>query len=99
MLITLLAMKMKGKAKAMLMLVLFAAITPVAGILANVLGSRYDAAADTVSILIPLVAGAFIHISTTIFFESGTKHHMLTWRKGMMIALGVGIGLLTFMLE
>jgi len=49
--------------------------------------------------LIPVVAGAFIHISTTIFFESGTKHHMLTRQKIAAMIIGVSVGLVTLLLE
>jgi hypothetical protein len=49
--------------------------------------------------LIPIFAGAFIHIATTIFFESGTRQHMLTWRKTLAILLGVALGLTTLLFE
>jgi hypothetical protein len=51
------------------------------------------------TILIPVVAGSFIHIATTIFFESGTKQHLLTWQKAFAILIGVGIGLLSLFFE
>ena len=77
----------------------FAAITPLSGIIVNKLGMSYHFIAQLIIALIPIVAGAFIHISTTIFFESGTKHHMLTWKKAFAILLGVTIGLLTLFFE
>jgi len=88
-----------NKSKAILVTLLFSAITPFAGFLATMLGTSYHFIADMVMALIPIVAGAFIHIATTIFFESGTKQHMLTWQKVIAILLGVGIGLATLMLE
>lgn len=89
----------KSKSKTLMMLALFSLITPFSGILANMLGMSYNFIAQMVISLIPIVAGAFIHISTTIFFESGTKHHMLTGKKILAILLGLGIGLLTLLLD
>lgn len=89
----------KSKSKTLIMLALFSLITPFSGILANMLGMSYNFIAQMVISLIPIVAGAFIHISTTIFFESGTKHHMLTGKKILAILLGLGIGLLTLLLD
>lgn len=89
----------KPKPIAFLIVMLFSAITPIAGALAYSLGTSYHFIADMVMALIPIVAGAFIHISTTIFFESGTKQHMLTWQKTVAIIAGVGIGLVTLIFE
>lgn len=89
----------RSKSKTILALALFSLITPLSGILANMLGTSFHFISQMVISLIPIVAGAFIHISTTIFYESGTKHHMLTGKKIMAILLGVGIGLLTLAFE
>ncbi len=98
--VTLLFIQAKySRSKSILLLAAFAAITPLSGIIVNKLGMSYHFIAQVVIALIPMVAGAFIHISTTIFFESGTKHHMLTWKKAFAILLGVTIGLLTLFFE
>lgn len=89
----------RSKSRTILLLALFSLITPMSGILANMLGMSYNFIAQLIMSLIPIVAGAFIHISTTIFFESGTKHHMLTGKKILAILLGLGIGLLTLVLD
>lgn len=99
MLVTTLALATRNKTSAVIILLVFSMITPAAGILATLLGHTYFAAAKVVAALIPIVAGAFIHIATTIFFESGTKHHMLTWQKTLAIMAGVGIGLVTLIFE
>jgi zinc transporter ZupT len=99
MLVTMLTMAAKGKRKAMIVLIGFSLITPLAGTIAVALGQNYSAMARLVAALVPIVAGAFIHISTTIFFESGTKHHMLTRQKVIAMLAGVGIGLATLVLE
>ncbi len=96
---TLLLETTKSKVQTAFYLVLFSLITPFSGILANMLGMTYHFISQLIISLIPIVAGAFIHISTTIFFESGTKHHMLTWKKILAIVFGIGIGLVTLAFE
>lgn len=99
MLITTLVSGVKGRKQALITLLFFAAVTPLGGIIAQALGERYHAMSNTVMVLIPVVAGAFIHIATTIFFESGTKQHMLTWQKILAMLIGVGMALLTLYFE
>jgi zinc and cadmium transporter len=79
----------------------FAAISPVAGLLANYFGHtmNYVFVEDAVAFLIPVVIGAFIHISTTILFESGTKHHDMSGKKVAAIILGIVLAGLTLLLH
>lgn len=98
-LLTTLVMGTRGKGRSLMVLALFSLLTPVASIIAARLGESYYAMSQVVSVLIPVVAGAFIHISTTIFFESGTKQHLLTRQKIAAMILGVGIGLATLAFE
>jgi zinc and cadmium transporter len=99
MLATMLVSATSSKTKALGILFLFSAITPIASILATVLGHKYYFMSHVIVVLIPVVAGAFIHISTTIFFESGTKQHLLTRQKIIAMVIGVGIGLATLIFE
>jgi zinc transporter ZupT len=45
--------------------------------------------------LLGFVAGTFLHVSTTILFETSPEHHHLNWRKlgatvgGAVLALGI----------
>jgi zinc and cadmium transporter len=84
-----------NRKKAWLLLIIFSAITPIAGILTAALGARFSAVQTFVELCIPIIAGAFIHIATTIFFESGTKSHDMNWKKWSVILLGIGVALLT----
>ena len=88
-----------SRQKTLFYLLLFSLVTPVAGFLATVLGENYHAVSKIVMALIPIVAGAFIHIATTIFFESGTKTHSLTYTKVAAMLLGVLLAGLTLVLE
>jgi len=80
-------------------LFIFALCTPAASILASFLGTRYMAISAMVVVIIPIVAGAFIHIATTIFFESGTRQHLLTWQKVLAMLLGVAASAATLLTE
>ncbi len=97
MIVTTMASLIWGRAKGWLTIVLFALITPLAGGLATLLGRHYSAISQLVMVIIPVVAGVFLHIATTIFYESGTRNHHLTWRKGAAIALGVAASLCTLL--
>lgn len=99
MLLVSLIYSLKGRSQAIFALFFFSLITPVASLLAAFLGEKYMAMSEVVMWIIPVVAGAFIHIATTIFFESGTKQHMLTRQKTLAILIGVGLGLLTLLFE
>lgn len=88
----------KGKGAVSIgLLLLFSLFTPVASIIASFLGTRYLAVSEILGMIIPVVAGAFIHIATTIFFESGTKQHALTTQKIIAILAGVGLGAYTLL--
>jgi zinc transporter ZupT len=99
MLLCTLLLSTKGKTQSIITLLAFSLLTPLASIIASQLGQSYHAMSEMVTVLIPIVAGAFIHISTTIFFESGTKQHMLTWQKILAMVIGVSIGLATLVFE
>jgi zinc and cadmium transporter len=87
----------RKKSKAWPLLALFSLITPLAGMLTYFLGSRYSGIHDFVHLCIPVIAGAFIHIATTIFFESGTRTHDMNWRKWTATLAGIALALLTLL--
>lgn len=80
-------------------LVVFAFITPLSAVLAAQLGNRFEVVTDSLIYLVALVIGAFLHISTTIFYESGTKHHELSRKKVLAIATGIGLAFVTLIFE
>lgn len=88
-----------SQGKTLALVTFFALITPASAILAGFLGDRYEFVSNAVTSMIPLVAGAFIHISTTIFFESGTRQHLLTWQKVAVMVGGAGLAVLTLLTE
>lgn len=98
-LLSTLAASIKSKRSAILTILIFSLLTPMGSLTASFLGRKYYAISKIVTVLIPIVAGVFIHISTTIFFESGTKHHLLTRAKTISIIGGVLLGLLTLLFE
>ncbi len=80
-------------------LIIFALVTPLAAVLAGWLGNRFEVVSHYLIYLVALVIGAFLHISTTIFYESGTKHHELSRKKVLAIALGLVLAFITLIFE
>lgn len=99
MLVSNLVLHLRGKQKAILILFLFAIITPVASLVTSFMGGTSEQAHKVVLLLLPVVAGSFIHIATTIFFESGTKLHAMNSKKITAIVAGVCLGLLSLLFE
>ncbi len=74
------------------LLLLFASMSPIAAQLADMSewGSRW------LVYIVAVVVGSFLHIATTILFESDDKHqHRISWKKLLAIGLGLGMGLIT----
>lgn len=99
MIATSLAASAWGKRSAWITILFFAAVTPLSGMLASFLGQKYSAMARLVTYIIPVVAGAFLHIATTIFYESGTKNHHLNLTKILAITAGLIVALVTLFFE
>lgn len=98
-LLTVLVLGMRGKQQAFIILFFFAAVTPAASLLATFLGTEYGFMSRLVTQVIPVVAGAFIHIATTIFFESGTQRHLITAHKVMAMVAGAALASVTLLFE
>lgn len=77
-------------------LILYALATPGAALLAYFLNRDFLFMNTILLYVTAIVTGAFLHISTTIFFESGTRHHELN--RGKVISMVVGLGLSTLTL-
>lgn len=77
---------------AFFLLLIFASMSPLAAQLAAISdwGSRW------LVYIVAIVVGSFLHIATTILFESDDKHqHRISWKKLVAIGLGLGMGLVT----
>lgn len=75
-----------------LYLSIFASMSPFGAFLA----SLFSIDLETLTKLVALVIGSFLHISTTILFEADDGHqHKIPWRKMAVILAGLGIALLT----
>lgn len=90
---------LSGKKNPLLLILIFAILSPLAAILAMFFGQKFHAVSQQIIYIIPIVAGAFLHISTTILYESGTKHHELSRQKVFFILIGLSFALATSLLQ
>ena len=74
-------------------LLIFSAMSPMGAMLATVM--QFSPA--LLKVLIAIVVGSLLHISTTILFESDSSgdEHKISFSKVLLILLGVGLSLLT----
>lgn len=82
------------RGKALALLGLFAAMGP----LGMFLSGHVPLLARHSRELMAIVIGIFMHISTTILFESGDVHH-INFRKLIAIIVGTGLGVATVLLH
>jgi zinc and cadmium transporter len=80
-----------------LILILFAVMSPLSAILAMYYGQKFHFIANLLVYIIPIVIGSFLHISTTVLYESGTQHHQLSRQKVIAVLLGLGFALCTLL--
>ena len=76
-------------------LIMLALMSPLSAMLAMYYGEKFHFVSHLLIYIIPIVMGSFLHISTTILYESGTRHHELSRQKVMAVLLGVGFALCT----
>lgn len=77
-----------------LMLVIFAAMTPLGFATSSVISQGMGDISLHFDKIMAVVIGIFLHISTTILFESGSAdHHKFNKRKIVAICLGILVSL------
>ncbi len=73
-------------------LLCFAAMSPAGAMLTQLIHVNHA----TFSVLLAIVIGSFLHIATTILFESGeSRQHHVSRKKLIAIVAGIGLSLLT----
>lgn len=84
-LVSVLLCEIKSRARAVMYLVLFAAASPIGLLINNSLLSRDVIPSTAFTFLFALVSGNFLHISTTIVFESSTDHRFNARKIGVAV--------------
>ena len=84
-LMSVLLCEMKSKSRAVLYLVLFAAASPLGLYMSDFLLSREAMSSRAFTFLFALVSGNFLHISTTIVFESSLEHRFNGRKTGVAV--------------
>lgn len=96
---TVLLTNQQGKSKTVFFVVLFAIMAPAGYFFSNALSTGgIGNLQQYFNRIMGVVIGIFLHISTTILFESSSDHKF-TARKMVAVLLGVGIALLGFVSE
>lgn len=91
-LVTVLLSVMKNENKVILYLLLFALFSPMGLWISEYFNQQLILSQENLMILFAIVSGSFLHISTTIFFESNPEHH--NTKKVVLSLLGAGLAVL-----
>ena len=75
-------------------LVVFALMTPIGALTGNLLEDSFGFVTSYANYIMAVVVGIFLHVSTTILFES-SEHHRFHLIKLATILLGMGLALIT----
>lgn len=81
-----------SKQKAIFYLIAFASMAPLGCMLTALLNQmNFSGFEDFLTISLAIVVGIFLHISTTIMFESSEKNHRYQFSKILAIVLGTAV--------
>jgi zinc and cadmium transporter len=84
-----------SKLKVFVMLSLFALLSPASSLLTHYYGLSIEGFKSVLPFIIAIVTGSFLHIGTTIFYESGNKLHAISWKKWTVTAAAIALAALT----
>lgn len=84
-----------SKLKVFVLLALFAALSPSSSLFTHYFGTGFEGFKKMLPYVIAVVTGSFLHIGTTIFYESGNKLHSISWKKWAITAAAIALALLT----
>jgi len=80
-----------SRSRAFLYLLVFALMTPLGSVFSNLLDSSIVTALDTYfNYILAIVIGIFLHVSTSILFETG-ENHRYNIRKFITVVIGLGV--------
>lgn len=87
-----------SKNKIIVNIVIFALMSPLGYLLSNTIKiSSIGDISQYYNYMMAVVIGIFLHISTTILFESSSEDHRYNRQKIMIVLLGVAVSLLNFL--
>ncbi len=88
-----------NKVSVFIFLAIFAIMTPLGSIFSTFLqNNSYDFISNYFHYIMGVVIGIFLHISTTILFESNVDHRF-NFYKMIAIIIGAGLAILNFLLQ
>lgn len=78
----------QNRKKSYFILALFSVVTPLGALVGYLIHQRVPGFEQAVTWVIPLIAGSFLQIATTIFYEAASKNHKITARNWVLISFG-----------
>ena len=82
------------KSSAIFYLTLFALMAPLGAFISNLFGQSGNDLSIYFNAMMAIVIGIFLHISTTILFES-SEQHRFNYLKFFIILLGAGLAMIS----
>lgn len=98
-LMTVLSLRPMQKSLQWLILLCFALVTPVAALFSSWSEQQWNVLQLVMPWIIAGVSGSFLHIATTILFESGTQRHRFTQWKWLALLLGLVLSLSSLLID
>lgn len=94
-LVLLLNLSKFNRATVLTALIIFALMSPLGAGVAAILDEHALINSMFKTSILALVIGSFLHIATTILFETETQNHQISWTKLIAILVGLTFSLLT----
>lgn len=83
----------KKRSSSYLILLLFSLITPLGATVGYFIDQQIEGFHSGLHYIIPIVAGSFLQIATTIFYETASSNHKLSVKNWTFIILGAIMGI------
>ncbi|HRP89041.1 MAG TPA: ZIP family metal transporter [Edaphocola sp.] len=84
-----------SKWQAFLLLAAFSLLSPLSSFITHNYAIEWNGFAKMLPYIIAVVTGSFLHIGTTIFYESGNKLHSISFKKWLATFTAIALAFLT----
>ncbi|HTO17218.1 MAG TPA: ZIP family metal transporter [Edaphocola sp.] len=92
---SLLIINKNSNLRVILLLAAFSALSPLSSFITHSYALEWQEFSKVIPYIIAIVTGSFLHIGTTIFYESGNKLHAISIKKWLITIAAIALALLT----